>query len=185
MLNATVISLKHKGKENVKHEPPIENQDLVRLKSSQVLALTNPLALLYNVWFHVVLLFWRQGRDGQRTLKTWSRPKWPELHNKAHDEVTKNHPGGIADVSSMEKYSQIYETDGVNDGYKALKLYTSKLNPMCQSFFQYPKKNWSFKDRVWYEPHPVRVNSLDSMMKNTGNYKHSSTPFPLASGQQP
>ena len=54
----------------------------------------------------------------------------------------------------------------MNDGHKALKLYLSKLNPKCESFFQYPRKNWSFEDNVWYEARPVRVNSLDSMMKN-------------------
>lgn len=32
MLNATVVSLKRQGKENVKHKPPIKNEDLLRLK---------------------------------------------------------------------------------------------------------------------------------------------------------
>ena len=45
MLNAQVVNLERQGKENVKHKPAIENEDLVRLKSSQVLALSNPLAL--------------------------------------------------------------------------------------------------------------------------------------------
>ena len=33
MLNATVVSLRRQGQENVKHKPPIENEDLLRLKS--------------------------------------------------------------------------------------------------------------------------------------------------------
>ena len=171
MLNATVVSLKRQGKENVKHKPAIENEDLVRLKSSQVLSLSNPLALLRNVWFHVVLFFCRRGREGQRNLKTTSFKFEADASGRnyvtmAHDEATTNHPGGVADVSSTEKYARMYETEDVNDGYKALNLYLSKLNPKCESFFQYPRKNWSFEDNVWYEARPVGVNSLDSMMKN-------------------
>ena len=171
MLNATVVSLRRQGKENVKHKPPIENEDLLRLKSSQVLALSSPLSLLRNVWFHIVLFFCRRGREGQRTLKTTSfkfemDPTGRNYATMTHDEATKNHPGGIADVPSTEKLIRMYETDEVNDGFKALKLYMSKLNPESESFFQYPRKNWSFDDNIWYEARPVGVNSLDSMMKN-------------------
>ena len=171
MLNATVISLKRQGKENVKHKPAIENEDFLRLKSSQVLALSSPLPLFRNVWFHIVLFFCRRGREGQRTLKTTSfkfevDPTGQNYATMAHDEATKNHPGGIADVPSTEKLARMYETDEVNDGYKALKLYMSKLNPKSESIFQYPRKNWSFDDNTWYEARPVGVNSLDSMMKN-------------------
>ena len=167
MLNATVVSLKRQGKENVKHKPTIENEDLLRLKSSQVLPLSNPLSLLRNMWFHIV-------EEGQRTLKTTSfkfevDPTGRNYATMAHDEATKNHPGGIADVPSTEKLARMYETDEVNDGYKALKLYMSKLNPKSVSFFQYPRKNWSFDDNIWYEAHPVGVNSLlmsDRMYRN-------------------
>lgn len=95
MLNATVVSLKRQGKENVKHKPAIENEDLLRLKSSQVLALSSPLSLLHNVWFHIVLFFCRRGREGQRTLKTTSfkfevDPTGHNFATMAHDEATKN-----------------------------------------------------------------------------------------------
>lgn len=63
MLNAQIISLKRQGKENVKHKPAIENEDLAKLKASQAIAVT--LSLLRNVWFHVVLFFCRRGREGQ------------------------------------------------------------------------------------------------------------------------
>ena len=71
ILNATVVSLKRQGKVNVKPKPVIENEDLVWLKSSQVLSLSNPLAFLRNAWFHVVLFFCRRGREGhvRGTLK--------------------------------------------------------------------------------------------------------------------
>ena len=72
MLNAKVVSLKRHGKENVKHKPAIETEDLVRLRSSQVLSPSNPLGLLRNVWFHVILFFCRRSREGQRNLKKTS-----------------------------------------------------------------------------------------------------------------
>ena len=123
------------------------------------------------MWFHNVLFFCRRCREGQRTLKTTSfnfevDPTGRNYATMTNDEATKNHPGGIADVPSTEKLARMYETDEVNDGYKALKLYMSKLNPETESFFQYPRKNWSFDDNIWYEARPVGVNSLDSMMKN-------------------
>ena len=141
MLNAQVVNLKRQGKENVKHKPTIENEDLVRLKSSQVLALSNPLALLRNVWFHVVPFFCKRGREGQRQLKPTSfkfevDPTGRKYVTMAHDKATKNHPGGVSDVPSTEKYARMYETEDPNDGYKALELYLSKLNPKCNSFFQ-------------------------------------------------
>ena len=69
MLNAQIIILKRQGKENVKHKPAIENEDLAKLKASQAITVTDPLSLLRNVWFHVVLFFCRRGREGQRELK--------------------------------------------------------------------------------------------------------------------
>ncbi|KAK3752977.1 hypothetical protein QZH41_005133 [Actinostola sp. cb2023] len=85
----------------------------------------------------------------------------------AHDEVSKNHPGGLKDVTSVEKYARIYETDQENDGYKAMKLYLSKLNPESEAFFQYPKnKNWAPNNPIWYDKKPLGVNKLGSMMKD-------------------
>lgn len=56
----------------------------------------------------------------------------------------------------MEKYARMYETEDTNDGYQALKLYPTKLNPKCEAFFQYPRKNLSVEDNVWYEAWLVR-----------------------------
>ena len=53
MLDATVVSLKRQGKENVKHNPAIENEDLVRLKSSQVFFLF----FLFFFYLSIIFLF--------------------------------------------------------------------------------------------------------------------------------
>ena len=171
MLNAQIISLKRQGKENVKGKPAIENEDLTKLKASRAIAVTNPLSLLRNVWFHFVLFFCRRGREGQRELKRSSFTFEADASGRrfvtmAHDEVTKNHPVGVSDVPSNEKLARMYETSDGNDGYKAMQLYISKLNPKSDAFFQYPKKQWNYDDDVWYDARPTGVNKLDNMMKS-------------------
>ena len=68
MLDAKLKEIKKQGEQNVKHKPAIEHEDLRRLKESDVISLTTPQGLLYNVWFHVTLYFCRRGREGQRNL---------------------------------------------------------------------------------------------------------------------
>ncbi|PFX12398.1 hypothetical protein AWC38_SpisGene23663 [Stylophora pistillata] len=72
MLNAQIVRLKRQGKENVTHKPAIESEDLMKLRASPAIALSNPLTLLLNVVFHVILFFCRRGREGQRQLKKTS-----------------------------------------------------------------------------------------------------------------
>ena len=154
MLNAQIVRLKCQSKENAIHKPAIGSENLMKLKTSPAIALSNPLSLLCNVWFHVVLFFCRRGREGQRQLKKMSFKFEVDASGRrfvtmAHDEVTKNHPGGVSDVPSTDKLARMYETREENDGYKALKSYMAKLHPQCDAqcdaFFQYPRKNskWS------------------------------------------
>ena len=170
MLDAQLVQLKRSGKENSIHKPPIESEDLLKIKSSEAVSLSSPLSLLRNVWFHVVLFFCRRGREGQRKL-TKSSFKFDvdasgrNFITMAHDEISKNHPGGLKDVASTEKYARMYETDHKHDGYKAFTLYLSKLNPNSSVLFQYPKKNWQPTDAVWYDNKPIGVNKLDNMMR--------------------
>lgn len=50
MLDAQLVQLKRLGKENVTHKPTIESEHLHKLKTSPVIALSDPLSLLRNVW---------------------------------------------------------------------------------------------------------------------------------------
>jgi len=148
MLDAKLKQLKQWGKESVKHKPVIEAEDLKKLKSSNALSCCTPLGLLRNIWFHITIYWCRRGREGQRGLTKSSFQFLTDENNKpyarmAHDEATKNHQGGISDQQSFEKEARMYQTDDPNDGYNALRLYPSKLNPNCNAFFQFPKRNWS------------------------------------------
>lgn len=163
MLVATIKQLKREGKENTRHKPTIEKQDILKLKSHSAISPEKPLSLLRNVWFHTTLFWCRRG--------LWS-PTWVdkdefclEFATMTHDESTKNHPGGLKDVQSFEKLGRMYKIPSPMYGYTALKNYISKLNPNCDAFFQFPKRNWSHTDEVWYENRPLGVNKLSSMMK--------------------
>ncbi|KAK3735537.1 hypothetical protein QZH41_005014 [Actinostola sp. cb2023] len=152
LLDAKIKQLKKEGKENTQHKPAIAAEDLRKLKESDVLKPSTPLGLLRNVWFHTTLFWCRRGREGQSLLtpnifQFENDPQGKAYITMAHNECTKNHPGGINDVESFEKDGRMYETTSeANDGYYALRLYISKLNPSCKSFFQYPKREWKPTD---------------------------------------
>ena len=59
----------------------------------------------------------------------------------------------------------MYKTNSSTDGYSALELFITKLNPECDALLQYPKKNWRPTDKIWYENRPVGINKLSTMMK--------------------
>ena len=59
-LDAKIKQLKQDGKENTKHKPAIELEDLKKLKESDVLNPLTPLGLVRNVWFKTTLFWCRQ-----------------------------------------------------------------------------------------------------------------------------
>jgi hypothetical protein len=57
-----------------------------------------------------------------------------------HDEASRNHPGGVDDAESFEKEGRMYKaSDDPSDGFNALQLYISKLNPNCSAFLPISK----------------------------------------------
>ena len=136
LLQSQIKLNKRENKENVHHKPPIPEADLQKLKSSSAIRGDNPWGLLGNVWFHITLYWCRRGREGQRELTKQSfqflkDDTGREYVSMTHDEATKNHPGGIDDVASVEKEARMYSTSngpviwcGVHSG---LLLYTSNV----------------------------------------------------------
>ena len=172
LLQSQIKLNKRENKENTKHKPPMPEADLQKLKSSGVIRGDNPWGLLRNVWFHINLYWCRRGREGQRELTKQSfqflmDESGREYVSMTHDEATKNHPGGIDDVSSVEKEARMYSTsdDQLFDGLNCLKMYLQKLNPRCEALFQYPKRAVTKEDQVWYDNKPLEVNKLVGMMK--------------------
>jgi hypothetical protein len=94
MLDATDSQPKKKRQKKPSHKPPFEEDDLAKLKASTTLSTTNPLTLLWNVWFHITLYVCRRGRQGQRQLSVTSfkfekDPSGREYPTMAHVEVSK------------------------------------------------------------------------------------------------
>lgn len=171
MLDAKIKQLKKDGLQNTTHKPAIELEDLEKLKNGDIFSLTQPLSLLRNVWFHISLFWCRRGFEGQRSLKKSSfafgeDAKGDHFVTMSHDEMTKNHPGGVSDVESYEKNARMYKTNSPSDGYSALEIFLSKLNPECEALFQYPKRNWRPSDKIWYENRPLGINKLSTFMKD-------------------
>ena len=54
----------------------------------------------------------------------------------AHEESSKTRQGGLDDTATnYEKLGRMYQTDDRNNEFNALRLYNSKLNPVCNAFF--------------------------------------------------
>ena len=173
LLQSQIKLNKRENKENVHHKPPIPEADLQKLKSSSAIRGDNPWGLLRNVWFHINLYWCRRGREGQRELTKQSfqflkDDTGREYVSMTHDEATKNHPGGIDDVASVEKEARMYSTsnDQLFDGLNCLKMYLQKINPRCEALFKYPKRAATQEDQVWYDNKPLGVNKLAGMMKD-------------------
>ena len=172
LLQSQIKLNKRENKENTKHKPAIPEADLQKLETSTAIRGDNPWGLLRNVWFHINLYWCRRGREGQRELTKQSfeflvDESGREYVLMTHDEATKNHPGGIDDVNSMEKEARMYSTSDnqLLDGLTCLKMYLQKLNPKCEALFQYPKRNEKQDEHVWYENRPLGVHKLAGMMK--------------------
>lgn len=126
------------------------------------------------------MLYWcRRGREGQRSLKTSSfafavNEKSKEYVTMTHDEIATNHQGGLQDKFSSEKAARMYETHSETDGYGALRLYISKLNPKCDALFQAHNRDWSelhTSKNMSYESRPLGVNMMREISTKTMLFK--------------
>ena len=171
MLDAKLRINRREGKENVKHKPTIDKTDLAKIESSSYMNKNTPAGLLRKVWFYISLYWCRRGREGQRELTRSSFDFKKDANGRCyvvmtHDECTKNHQGGENSKPSNEKETRLYSTGSSSDAYACLQLYSEKLNPSCDAFFQRPRANFQPSDAVWYENKPLGVNYLARMMKS-------------------
>ncbi|PFX17534.1 hypothetical protein AWC38_SpisGene18136 [Stylophora pistillata] len=163
---------KCESKENTKHKPPIPVADLQKLKSSNTIWGDNRWGLQRNFWLHIPLYWCRRGREGLRQLTKQSfqfllDDNGREYVSMIHDEATKNNPGDIEDIRSVEKRAKMHSTsdDPLFDGLNCLKNYLQKLNPAYEALFQYLKRAVKSEDKVWYDNKPLWVNKIEGRMK--------------------
>lgn len=112
MLDAKIKQLEKEGMQNTIHKPPIDKEDLAKLKTSKVFSLTKSLSLLRNVWFHVSLSWCRRGFEGQRNLKKMSftfgtDATGCQFVTMIHDETTKIIPGDFSSGELREEWPNV------------------------------------------------------------------------------
>lgn len=69
-------------------------------------------------WFNVILFFAegveRDRRTPKNLKKTCLKFEVDSMRQNyatmGHEEASRNHPGGVGDILSMEKYARMYET---------------------------------------------------------------------------
>ena len=138
-INATLRINRREGKENVKHKPTIEKTDLAKIESSSCMNKNTPAGLLRKVWFYISLYWCRRGREGQRELTRSSFNFKKDANGRCYVVTThQNHQGGENSKPSNEKETRLYSTGSSSDAYACLQLYSEKLNPSCDAFFQRP-----------------------------------------------
>ena len=82
-----------------------------------------------------------------------------------HQQLSKNHQGGLTKDETHETEVKTYETDDDNGGFSLMLTYLSKISNNCSAFFQYPARNFSRSKTTWFEERPLGINKLNSMMK--------------------
>ena len=172
MLISILRKQRRESHDKVQHKSVIGESDVKLLRSSGIFIKGTPLSLLRGVWFHVAIHWCRRGREGLRALT----PKSFEMltddtvrcyYKMTHEELTKNHPGGLSNDENYEADIRMYDTNNKNDGFHLLEFCLTKVNAKCPSLFQYPTRNFSRGSQMWcqqdfetlYEPLCANYNS--------------------------
>ena len=164
-----VKKLKRDGRDQSQHKQPISQGDLQKLMKSTAMSPNTPTGLQNLVWFYIEYFFCRRGREGLRNLAKDSfvfefDDEGLEFCALRFNEATKNHPGTMN--QDYEPQKRMYAADGSNCPVAMMKLYLSKLNTKCTSFFQRPKRVILKESTCWYDNMPAGKNYLGNRMKS-------------------
>ena len=160
---------KRTGQDKTKSFKAITPTDMQKLMESNVFGDESPQSLQDLVWFSIQFYLCRRGFEGSRELRKDSfqfhvgDENNPDFYSLAYHESSKNHPGGFQDTNDPQR--RLHATGGPLCPVAALKLYTSKLNEDCQSFYQRPNPKYSESEGgCWYLPAPLGIRKLQNMM---------------------
>ena len=180
VVTGLIKELRRDGLDTTKNKTAIEPEDVELMYSSGVLSNKTPQSLQYKVFFELCLNFGRRGKEGLRELKKSSFVVAVDAGGRKYVKQTfhekeKNHQG--VSMKEKEKSAVMYEKCEKPDlcPVKSFELYFSKLNPLCDSLFQRPKKYANVKDAVWYDNMPLGHNKIGGMMKEIGQKAGLST----------
>ena len=158
---------KRTGQDKTKSFKAITPTDMQKLMESNVFGDESPQSLQDLVWFSIQFYLCRRGFEGSRELRKDSfvfqegDENNPDFCSLKYHESSKNHPGGFQDTNDPQR--RLHATGGPLCPVAALKLYISKLNEDCQSFYQRPNPKYS-ESGCWYLPVPLGIRKIQNMM---------------------
>jgi len=156
----------------VDHTSVISKEDLQKLYNSGVFCVDTPVTLQNKVFFELMLDFYSQFerqnfshikkndfdlRVDSSGRKYVCRAGDGQRVNKIHD---------VVDSHGQKLQGVMVETGGPQCPVTSLTLYISRLNPLNDSLFQRPRKNFSMSDKVWYDFTTVGERTLKEKMKS-------------------
>ena len=160
--------LRAEGKDTTKHKDAIPSAHLEQIYR-KCFDISTGCGLLRKVFFEVSLHFVRRGREGLRELK-------PEYFSFKTD--SKGAEYVTMDVHEREKTKQGHEKTITEKSPRmyaqagdprcpvhSLRKYIKKRNQDCPAFYQYPSKNVTEDNPVWFDRKPLGKNALGGMMK--------------------
>lgn len=158
--------LRNQGKDETNHHPPINADDLRKIRTSGVLGLHTPLALVNKVWFDLQLHFAKRGREILRDLPPDAFVIKRDPNGRRY--AVQKYTGKRRSREDPLKLGRMYDMPGdANCPVISLELYISKLPPEPPAFYLHPLKLTPEQLReqpVWYKREPMGVNYLGSMM---------------------
>uniref|UniRef100_A0A4W3GCH0 ZMYM2-like/QRICH1 C-terminal domain-containing protein n=1 Tax=Callorhinchus milii TaxID=7868 RepID=A0A4W3GCH0_CALMI len=158
--------LRKQGKDETNHHPPINAADLRKIRTSGVLGLHTPLALVNKVWFDLQLHFAKRGREILRDLPPDAFVIKRDPNGRRYAML--KYTGKGRNREDPLKLGRMYDMPGdINCPVTSLDVYLSKLPPDPPAFYLHPLKltpEQIQEQSVWYKREPMGVNYLGSMM---------------------
>ena len=159
--------VKEAGKGETEHYAEIEPEDMHKLFVS--FDINHPIGLQEIVWFNIVYVFIRRGRQNirQMTKDTFSvstDASGARFIFQVGGDLDKNH--NISDRNDdTPGEGRIYETGGEKCPVHLFELYKAKLNPYINDLWQRPRvlKSYEAKE-IWYMKVPHGENHIGDMM---------------------
>ena len=166
LFKVAMAELKAEGKGDVRHYPPITDEDMQKLYSSVYLNPDTPVGLANKVQFDIRLFFFRRGFENMEKMMKSSfevktAPNGKKYVTKKKDELTKNHRWN--DKTHTESCMPEMD-DPKTCPVKSFEKYISKLHPACDRLWQYPRDAFQESDNCWYQNKPMGVNTLQAFL---------------------
>lgn len=171
MFCAMLVKLKSIGKGQVQHKTPLSKEDMSKLYASAALDVATPAGLQNKVFIDIMVYLCNRGRENLRELCTSDfiiQTDSCGLKYVAYntDKLTKNHRGELGDDEASQGGMMYEMQNNSKCPVISFEKYMSVLNPLCQSFWQRPKRSGNeINNSTWYDNSPVGKNTLGNKMK--------------------